>query len=167
MSNYSNESSAENTTKKQFSKKSINGIPEVASKFPQHIVELAMIIKNNAEIRRYTALGILNYLSQKGEINGVKKFVSFKYNKFKITVDGLSREYPYTEVFFLNALVAAFSSFSASAQKTIDIFCKNEFKKNISDKINEEEVNNVVALNQQYESNKENSTENIVEVSND
>ena len=38
---------------------------------PNHITELALIVKNNAQIRRYTAIGIINYLCQKGEISKI------------------------------------------------------------------------------------------------
>lgn len=128
----------------------INGMPASASNYPEHIVNLALIIKNNAEIRRFTALGILNYLLQKGEINGKSRYVNFKYNKFAVSCDGLMREYLYTEPFFINALIAAFSSFSASAQRTINIFCEKEINKGLTDVASTKEVEDIVALNEEY-----------------
>ena len=130
-----------------------NGIPPVANRYPEHVVQIALLIKNNAEIRRFTALGILNYLLQKGEINGNSRYVSFKWNKFAVKANGLMREYSYNEPFFLNALVASFASFSASAQRTIDHFCKQEMSVGISKAVDSEEVDNIVALNEEYQSN--------------
>lgn len=130
-----------------------NGLPPVAANFPEHVVQIALLIKNNAEIRRFTALGVLNYLLQKGEIRGDKRYVSFKWNKFAVKANGLMREYSYNEPFFLNALVAAFSSFSASAQRTIDAFCKKEMSVGIAKAVDQEEVENIAALNEQYQGN--------------
>lgn len=122
------------------------GLPPVVKNFPEHVVQLALIIKNNAEIRRFTALGILNYLLQKGEISGDKRYVSFKWNKFAVKANGLMREYPYTEPFFINALVAAFTSFSASAQVTIDNFCHKEMSVGIDKAVDQEEVNEILGM---------------------
>lgn len=127
------------------------GLPPVIEKFPEHVVRIALLIKNNAEIRRFTALGILNYLLQKGEIQGDNRYVSFKWNKFAVKSNGLMREYSYNEPFFLNCLVASFSSFSASAQRTIDTFCKKEMSVSIGKAVDQEEVNNITALNEQYQ----------------
>lgn len=131
------------------------GIPPVANRYPEHVVQIALLIKNNAEIRRFTALGILNYLLQKGEINGNSRYVSFKWNKFAVKANGLMREYSYNEPFFLNALVAAFSSFSASAQRTIDHFCKQEMSIGISKAVDQSAVEDIVALNEEYQDSKE------------
>lgn len=126
-------------------------LPPAAGMYPEHIVAVALIIKNNAEIRRFTALGILNYLLQKGEIKGDKRYVSFKWNKFAVKANGLMREFTYNEPFFLNALVAAFASFSASAQRTIDAFCKKEMSVGIAKAVDQEEVDNIAALNEEYQ----------------
>lgn len=128
-------------------------LPPVTGRYPDHVVQIALIIKNNAEIRRFTALGILNYLLQKGEIKGNARYVSFKWNKFAVKCNGLMREYSYNEPFFLNALVASFASFSASAQRTIDHFCKQEMSVGISKAVDSEEVDNIVALNEEYQGN--------------
>lgn len=126
-------------------------LPAIVENFPEHVVQIALLIKNNAEIRRFTALGILNYLLQKKEIVGEKRYVSFKWNKFAVKANGLMREYSYNEPFFLNALVAAFSSFSASAQRTIDNFCHKEMSVGITKAVDQEEVTNIIALNEEYQ----------------
>ena len=137
-------------------------LPPVTGHYPDHVVQIALIIKNNAEIRRFTALGILNYLLQKGEIKGNARYVSFKWNKFAVKCNGLMREYSYNEPFFLNALVASFASFSASAQRTIDHFCKQEMSVGINKAVDSEEVDNIVALNEEYQGNG-NEGENIAD----
>lgn len=128
-------------------------LPPITGRYPDHVVQIALIIKNNAEIRRFTALGILNYLLQKGEIKGNARYVSFKWNKFAVKCNGLMREYSYNEPFFLNALVASFASFSASAQRTIDHFCKQEMSVGINKAVDSEEVDNIIALNEEYQGN--------------
>lgn len=135
--------------KKTFKKKSREDmIPPFARKFPKHIIDIALLLHNNAEIKRFTALGIINYLQQKGEIKGDKKYVVFKWNKFAIRYDGLTREYLYTEPFFLNALVASFTSFSASAQNIIDEFARREMSVGIDKAVDSEEVNEIASLNE-------------------
>lgn len=151
-------SQAERFTRKPFKKpyreKNADGLPAVVDNFPKHVVGIALLIKNNAEIRRFTALGILNYLLQKGEIAGDHRYVTFKWNKFAVKANNLMREYSYNEPFFLNALVAAFSSFSASAQRIIDEFCRQEMSIGLNKAVDQDEVNDIVALNEQYQ-NKE------------
>ena len=146
--------SVEASTKPQYNGKENRKkeLPPITGRYPEHIVQIALIIKNNAEIRRFTALGILNYLMQKGEIKGNSRYVSFKWNKFAVKCDGLMREYSYNEPFFLNALVASFASFSASAQRTIDNFCKKEMSVGINKAVDKDEVENIAALNEEYQS---------------
>ena len=149
----------ERFTRKPFKKpynreKNADGLPSIVDNFPKHIIGIALLIKNNAEIRRFTALGVLNYLLQKGEIAGDHRYVTFKWNKFAVKANNLMREYSYNEPFFLNALVAAFSSFSASAQRIIDEFCRQEMSIGLNKAVDQDEVNDIVALNEQYQ-NKE------------
>lgn len=139
------------TSGKKKEKKS--NLPPTTGMYPEHIVAVALIIKNNAEIRRFTALGILNYLLQKGEIKGDNRYVSFKWNKFAVKCNGLMHEYSYTEPFFINALVASFNSFSASAQRTIDAFCHKEMSVSINKAVDKEEVEAITALNEEYQDN--------------
>ena len=150
--NTNNNTITENTPIK--SKKVKTVVPKFAEKFPEHIQHIALLINNNAEIRRFTALGILNYLLQKGEIHGNTRYVIFKWNKFAVSCDGLIREYSFKEPFFINALVASFASFSASAQKTIDKFLEKEMNMNISS-IDKNCVEEIIALNENNSSIKE------------
>lgn len=146
----------ENPKAKKFFKKpfkrNFNGVG--IENFPEHQIQIALLIKNNAEIRRFTALGIINYLMQKGELKGDSRYVSFKWNKFAVKSNGLMREYSYNEPFFMNALVASFTSFSASAQKTIDNFCRKEMSISVDRAVDVEEVQNIIELNNQYQDSK-------------
>lgn len=126
-----------NTKTRNFEKKN-------TVRYPDHVFNLFLIVNNNAEIRRFTALGIIKYLLKNEVISGKKNYITFMPNKFSVTSDGLAREYFYNETFFLNALVASFASFSASAQNTIDIYTNAELNKNIEDVVSSEEVSYIL-----------------------
>ena len=111
---------------------------------PTHVLELACIVKDNAEIRRFTSLAILNYLHQKNELRGKKGYVDFLWNKFAVKAGGLSREYRYSELFFIKALVSAFTSFANSANKTINNFLDIELNVEINEITNEKEIAEIV-----------------------
>lgn len=102
-------------------------VEDALAHYPAHIVKLVNLVKSNSDIRRYTSLGILNYLYQKNIIEEAKGYVSFDWTKFSVTNRGLRTEYRYTEGFFLNCLIASFTSFANAAQKIIGIFCSKEF----------------------------------------
>ena len=108
--------------------KNPNNIEDALKIYPEHIVKLVNLVKSNSDIRRYTSLGILNYLFQKGIIEEAKGYVTFNWTKFRVVNRGLSVEYRYTEGFFLNCLIASFTSFANAAQKIIGVFCSNEFE---------------------------------------
>lgn len=97
---------------------------------PDHILEVAYLLKNNQAIRRYTSIGILNYLIQHDEINpdDKGKYVEFKWNKFTVSADGLKKEYSFYEEMFLIAIQAAFKSFAEDAEKVLNNFVDEENK---------------------------------------
>lgn len=137
--------------KKPFKKqKTADGLPITSANYPQHIVQMVMILKNNAEIRRFTALGILNYLLQKKEISGEHRYVSFKWNKFAVKANGLMREFSYTEPWFINALVASFTSFGNNAQRTIEAFLRKELHASLVEVGNNDEIAEIVAANEEH-----------------
>lgn len=117
------------TSKKPFNKTKKNYPPtreHVRPEIPEHLKNLVLLMKNNAEIRRFTALGVIDALKEAGELKGEKHYVDFKFNHFVVSDDGLRRDYRYTEIFFLNALVNSFSRFAASAQVVISNFVEVE-----------------------------------------
>ena len=117
------------TSKKPFNKTKKNYPPTreyVRPEIPEHLKNLVLLMKNNAEIRRFTALGVIDALKESGELKGEKHYVDFKFNHFVVSDDGLRRDYRYTEILFLNALVNSFSRFAASAQVVISNFVEVE-----------------------------------------
>lgn len=117
------------TSKKSFNKTKKNYPPTreyTRPEIPEHLRNLVLLMKNNAEIRRFTALGVIDALKESGELKGEKHYVDFKFNHFVVSDDGLRRDYRYSEIFFLNSLVESFSRFAASAQNVINEFIKIE-----------------------------------------
>ena len=102
------------------------GLPKFTERIPDETLAIALLVKNNAEVKRFTALNILNWLMQKGEISGNHRYVVFKFDKFAVRCNGLTREYTYKEAFFINALIAAFTCLAHSAEKVIARFIQAE-----------------------------------------
>ena len=101
---------------------------EINVDVPEHILEIAYIPKDNAAIRRYCSLNILNHLSPIGVIrkDGKGNYVKFLWNKFRVSSDGIIKEYSYREKFFLVALISSFNQFANAAQQTISDFMDKE-----------------------------------------
>lgn len=101
---------------------------EINVDVPDHVLEVAYIPKDNAAIRRYCSLNILNHLSQIGVIrkDGKGNYVKFLWNKFRVSSDGIIKEYSYKEKFFLIALISSFNQFANAAQQTISDFMDKE-----------------------------------------
>lgn len=102
-------------------------VEKAIEKFGKENVELALLVKNNAEIRRFTSKNIIAHLVEAGKLNKEDKVhVEFLWNKFKVTknVNGnsLSTEYLFEESFFVKSLVDSFEQFSNSASQTIGAF---------------------------------------------
>ncbi len=121
-------------------------LPEITKKFPEHIVQLVLILKNNAEVRRFTSLGILKAL---GKDNG-RSYVTFKWNKFAVKSDGLVNEYSYKEAFFLNSFVASFESVALSSQYALENFCVKELGKGQRELCSDETIDEIVKNNNKY-----------------
>ena len=111
---------------------------------------IAFILKQNSEIRRFTALGIINCLLPKSEVDDIERkgtYVKFLWNKFRVkSKGGLIKEYAYTEPFFIKCLLAAFINFSISARKTIDIFIREEVGVDIEDICSEDDIERMVNM---------------------
>lgn len=105
-----------------------NYVDTAIEKFGKESVELALIVKNNAEIRRFTSKNILAHLAKENKAS-LDDHVEFLWNKFKVVrkIDGnsLSTEYLYTESFFIKALINSFEQFSESAGNTIAAFANS------------------------------------------
>lgn len=123
---------------------------DLYARVPAHIANISILLINNAEIRRFTAIGIRNYLLQKGEVRPGSVYVKFLPSKFAVRNNGLGREYEYSEPFFLNALAAAFPSFAASANKAIDTLCRTVMSCSADKAIDKEEVQAMLDSNLQH-----------------
>ena len=124
-------------------------VPERYAKLPKHILEIVFIIKFNAEIRRFTAKGIINTLFTKDEIKAKRPYVKFLWNKFVVNTNGLNREYNYNETFFINSLIASFQCFAETAQETINKFCSEELSDDHIADISSDNINKIIELNKQ------------------
>lgn len=106
------------------------GVP-VGINVPQHILDVVYIVKFNAAFRRHTSLNILHTLEDDGRINNSKgAYVDFLWNKFRVTTDGLRREYRYTEDLFIDALVKAHADVATDNQKVINSMIDTEAELN-------------------------------------
>lgn len=124
-------------------------VPEKYAKLPKHILEIVYIIKFNAEIRRFTAKGIINSLFTRDEIKTKRPYVKFLWNKFVINTNGLNREYNYNETFFINSLIASFQCFAETAQETINTFCSKELSDDCIADISSANIDKIIELNRQ------------------
>ena len=124
-------------------------VPERYAKLPKHILEVVFIIKFNAEIRRFTAKGIINTLFTRDEIKTKCPYIKFLWNKFVINTNGLNHEYNYNETFFINSLIASFQCFAESAQKTINEFCSEELSDDCIGDISSKNIDKIIELNKQ------------------
>lgn len=124
-------------------------VPERYAKLPKHILEVVFIIKFNAEIRRFTAKGIINTLFTRDEIKTKRPYIKFLWNKFVINTNGLNHEYNYNETFFINSLIASFQCFAEIAQETINKFCSEELSDDHIADISSDNVNKIIELNKQ------------------
>lgn len=124
-------------------------VPERYAKLPKHILEIVFIIKFNAEIRRFTAKGIINTLFTRDEIKTKRPYIKFLWNKFVININSLNHEYNYNETFFINSLIASFQCFAEIAQETINKFCSEELGDDHIADISSDNVNKIIELNKQ------------------
>lgn len=105
-------------------------------KVPEHIRNIVYVLNNNAEIRRFTSLAMINTLRTSNVISETDKvYIKFGINKFSIIINGLAQEQHYNNNFFIEAFSASFAAFARSAQKLINTFCEVENRE-----INEEEI---------------------------
>lgn len=132
---------------KPFKGNATENMNAIIERFGEFNVKIATLMKYNAEIRRFTALGILNWLTQKGVINAKSKYVTFKWNKFVVRVDGLNKEFSYKEDFFINALVASFASLANYATFVINDFIKYEIEANANDVLNSNDIDKLTIKN--------------------
>ena len=122
-----------NNVKRSFRKPTLK---DKLEKVPEHIRNIIYVLNNNAEIRRFTSLAMINTLRTANAISETDKvYIKFGINKFSIIVNGLAQEQHYNNNFFIEAFSASFAAFAKSAQKLINTFCEVENRE-----LNEEEI---------------------------
>lgn len=122
-----------NNGKRSFRKPTLK---DKLEKVPEHIRNIVYVLNNNAEIRRFTSLAMINTLRTSNVISeNDKVYIKFGINKFSIIINGLAQEQHYNNNFFIDAFSASFAAFARSAQKLINTFCEVENRE-----INEEEI---------------------------
>lgn len=122
-----------NNGKRSFRKPTLK---DKLEKVPEHIRNIVYVLNNNAEIRRFTSLAMINTLRAANAISETDKvYIKFGINKFSIIVNGLAQEQHYNNNFFIEAFSASFAAFAKSAQKLINTFCEVENRE-----LNEEEI---------------------------
>jgi len=103
---------------------------EWRKKVPEHQSALVALMMYNSEIRRFTALSIIDQLKKEGEIKGESSYVTFFWDKLKVTDQGLSKEYRYNNNFVIKAIIDSFALFSKSAEEVIKAYVEAEMSKN-------------------------------------
>lgn len=122
-----------NNGKRSFRKPTLK---DKLEKVPEHIRNIVYVLNNNAEIRRFTSLAMINTLRTSNVISeNDKVYIKFGINKFSIIINSLAQEQHYNNNFFIEAFSASFAAFARSAQKLINTFCEVENRE-----INEEEI---------------------------
>lgn len=94
---------------------------------PEHIKNVANILKYNQGIRIETSKCIQNMLRENGVIpKDGSSYVKFMNTKFAVIANGLSTEFRYTEPFFVSALVQGIVNFSDNCKNIIREHCDKE-----------------------------------------
>lgn len=119
------------------------GLPPYVQNIEPHIVRMIRVLHANADIRRYTALGIVKRLIDNGTITEEGNYVRFRWDKFTVSSKGINNDYRYTDIVFLESFVGAFGILTSVASKSLDNFCKIEFDQMSGQKIDAKNVDSV------------------------
>ena len=114
------------------------GLPMFVQNLEPHLVRMIRIVQANADIRRYTSLGIEKRLIDKGIITEGGNYIDFRWDKFTVKSKGINTDYRYTELVFLESFVASFSILANVAGKALENYCKIEFEDNAKNVIPQE-----------------------------
>jgi hypothetical protein len=105
---------------KKTAKKVAHATPNVAEEL-QNVIK---IVKYNANIKRHTALNILNTFVEDGFIPDTKgAFVDFQWDKYTVKHSGITKEYQYDKT-FVKALVKAHEDVAKDSAIAINTFAK-------------------------------------------
>lgn len=92
---------------------------------PKHILDVAYIIKYNSHIRRCVSLCIIDEAKANGIIDkDAKAYVTFMWNKFKLSVNNIGAEYPYDSDWFLNCLANGINKAVKDMEQTLMVLAE-------------------------------------------
>ena len=148
------------TTTNEVKTKKVKGVPDFTAKYPKHKVDIWLLLKNNAGIRRLASLNIINYLKQKGELDKSLKvhveFISARIGSFEITYKQgntiVKTVYDYSEKFFIDCFLASFVNFSNEAQLITNEYVNKELDKSLLDITSDEDITKIVKSEKEDES---------------
>lgn len=105
------------------------------------LFQMISFVRRNGEVKRHVSLAIINMMKQKGIVPADGKvYVKFLLNRYSVKVDGLASEHPYTDEFFVKALLASGPSIGSYIQLMVNDYLYEYDKITINDsKYNTEE----------------------------
>ena len=104
--------------------KNVKKVAHATPKVAEEIQNVVKIIKYNANIKRHTALNILNVFVEDGFIPDAKgAFVDFQWEHYSVKHNGVTKEYQYDKT-FVEALVKAHEDVAKDSASVINAFVK-------------------------------------------
>lgn len=105
-------------------KKNVKKVAHATPQTPEEIQNVVKIVKYNANIKRHTALNILNTFVEDGFIPDSKgAFVDFMWDKYTVKHNNITKEYKYDKT-FVEALVKAHEDVAKDSAEAINKFVK-------------------------------------------
>lgn len=105
-------------------KKNVKKVAHATPQAPEEIQNVVKIVKYNANIKRHTALNILNTFVEDGFIPDSKgAFVDFMWDKYTVKHNNITKEYKYDKT-FVEALVKAHEDVAKDSAEAINKFVK-------------------------------------------
>ena len=103
-------------------KKNVKKVAHATPQTPEEVQNVVKIVKYNANIKRHTALNILNTFVEDGFIPDSKgAFVDFMWDKYTVKHNGVTKEYPYDKC-FVKALIKAHEDMGKDSTNDIKNF---------------------------------------------
>ena len=105
-------------------KKNVKKVAHATPQVPEEIQNVVKIVRYNANIKRHTALNILNTFVEDGFIPDAKgAFVDFMWDKYTVKRNNITKEYKYDKT-FVEALVKAHEDVAKDSAEAINKFVK-------------------------------------------
>ena len=105
-------------------KKNVKKVAHATPQVPEEIQNVVKIVRYNANIKRHTALNILNTFVEDGFIPDAKgAFVDFMWDKYTVKHNNIIKEYQYDKT-FVTALVKAHEDVAKDSASAINTFVK-------------------------------------------